>query len=88
MAHLSFIEKPHKSLARGMTPIETQLLSQLAAQQIKRRHGLLLQLRAIVFLTRQGISIRGHSESEGIFLQLMHTWSKDNDIAISERTGM
>ena len=33
-----------------------------------------------VFLTRQGISIRGHSESEGIFLQLMHTWSKDNDI--------
>ena len=80
MAHLSFIEKPHKSLARGMTPIETQLLSQLAAQQIKRRHGLLLQLRAIVFLTRQGISIRGHSESEGIFLQLMHTWSKDNDI--------
>ena len=63
-----------------MTTIETKLSSQLASQQIRRRQGLLLQLRAIVFLTRQGIAIRGHSESEGNLLQLMHAWSKDNDI--------
>ena len=36
-------EAHDKWLGRGMTPIETQLSSQLAAQQIKRRHGLLLQ---------------------------------------------
>ena len=60
-------EAHDKWLARGMTAIKTQLSFQLAAQQIKRRHGLLHQLRANVFLTRQGISIRGHSESEGNF---------------------
>ena len=63
-----------------MSSIETQLSSQHAAQQLTRRQGLWLQLRAIVFPTRQGIAIRGHCESEGNLLQLMHTWSKDNNI--------
>ena len=46
---------------------------------MSRKQGLLTQLRAIRFLTRQGIAIRGHSESEGN-LQLLCAWSTDNEV--------
>lgn len=38
-----------------------------------------MQLRAILFLTRQGIAIRGHTESEGNLQQLLKMWSCDNN---------
>ena len=38
-----------------------------------------LQLRAILFLTRQGIAIRGHTESERNLQQLFKMWSHDNN---------
>ena len=67
-------------MARGKPTIESQLASQLEKAQMIRRQGLMLQLRAIVFLARQGIAIRGHSEQEGNLHQLMQAWGKDNDI--------
>ena len=69
-----------KWMARGKQTIESQLASQLAKAQMIRRQGLILQLRAIVFLSRQGIAIRGHAESEGNLHQLMHAWGKDSDV--------
>ena len=69
-----------KWMARGKPTIESQLASQLAKAQMIRRQGLMLQLRAMVFLARQGIPIRGHTESEGNLHQLMQAWSKDNDV--------
>ena len=38
-----------------------------------------MQLRAILFLTRQGIAIGGHTESEGNLQQLLKVWSLDNN---------
>ena len=55
-----------------------QIRSQLAHAQLSRRQGLLPQLKAIVILTRQGIALRGHKESEGNLSQLMQMMSKDN----------
>ena len=46
-----------KWMARGKPTIESQISSQVAQQQSLRRQGLLVQLRAIVYLTRQGIAL-------------------------------
>ncbi len=69
-----------KWMARGNPTIESRISSQVAQQQSLRRQGLLIQLRAVVYLTRQGIALRGHTESEGNLTQLLKVWSKDNDI--------
>ena len=63
-----------------MPTIKTQLASQLANEQVRCRQALLLQLRAILFLTRQGIALCGHTESEGNLTQLMQMWAIHNDI--------
>ena len=42
-----------KWMARGKPTIDTQIYPQMAQLQMTRRQGLLIQLRAIVFLTRQ-----------------------------------
>lgn len=57
--------------ARYKPTIAAELSSQLLKLQQLRREGLLMQLRAILFLTRQGIAIRGHTESEGNLYQLL-----------------
>ena len=72
-----------KWMTRGKTTIEAQITLQRAQLQITRRQGLLFQLKAIVFLTRQGIAIRGQTESEGNLTQLLRTWSKDNEVVKS-----
>ncbi len=72
-----------KWMARGQPTIEVQISSQMAQLQMTRRQGLLTQLRAIVYLTRQGIAIRGHTESEGNLQQLLQMWSKDNNVVKS-----
>ena len=73
-------EAKMKWIARQQPTIEAQISSQMAQLQMTRRHGLVTQLRAIVFLTRQGIAIRGHTESEGNLHQLLQVWSKENEV--------
>ena len=65
--------------ARYKPTIAAELSSQLLKLQRLRREGLFMQLRAILFLTRQGIAIRGHTESEGNLQQLLKMWSLDSD---------
>ena len=72
-----------KWMARGRPTIAVQLHSQLRQLQHARRQGLLAQLRAIQFLTRQGIALRGHKESEGNLHQLLVMWSKNDKIVES-----
>ena len=56
-----------KWAARGQATIQSRLQSQLAQSQLTRRQGLLAQIRAIVFLCRQGIALRGNTEKKKIF---------------------
>ena len=65
--------------ARYKPTIAAELSSQLLKLQRLRREGLLMQLRAILLLTRQGIAIRGHTESEGNLQQLFKMWSLNSD---------
>ena len=69
-----------KWMARGKPTIAAQLHSHLRQLQHVQRQGLLMQLRAIQFLTRQGIALRGHKESEGNLHQLLLMWSKNDEI--------
>ena len=62
-----------------MPTIVSQLSSQMQKLQTTRREGLLMQLKGLRFLTRQGIAIRGHHESEGNLQQLLITWSENNE---------
>ena len=64
-----------KWITRGKPTIAAELSSQLSKFQQWRREELLMQLRAILFLTRQGIAIRGHTESEENLQQLLKVWS-------------
>ena len=62
--------------ARYKPTIAAELSSQLLNLQRLIREGLLMP---ILFLTRQGIAIRGHTESEGNLQQLLKMWSLDSD---------
>lgn len=68
---------------RETPTIAAELSSQLLKQQQLRREGLVLQLRAILYLARQGIAIRGHTEAEGNLQQLLKAWSHENEVIIS-----
>ena len=80
VASHKYTEANLKWMARGKPTIESQLASQLAKAQMIRMQGLMLQLRAIVFLACQGIPVLGHTESKGNLHQLMQAWGKDNDV--------
>ena len=41
--------------------------------------GLLKQLCAMRYLLRQGLSLRGHNDTDGNLYQLLHTWAEDNE---------
>ena len=70
-----------KWIARDKPTIAVELSSQVVKIQKLRREGLLVQLRAILYLTRQGIAIRGHTLSLKITcISLLQMWSKDNDV--------
>ncbi len=69
-----------KWIAQQRPTVESQLNAEVKNQQQKRRAGLVLQMRAIQYLTRQGIALQGHAESEGNLMQLMLTLSKEDDI--------
>ena len=55
--------------------VAQQLSNESAKILANRRLGLLNQLSAMKFLLRQGIALRGHSESEGNIPQLLSAWT-------------
>lgn len=64
--------------AKNKLSIPVELSSQLLKLNKSRREELILQLRAILYLTRQGIAIQGHTEAEENLQQLLKAWSHDN----------
>lgn len=52
-------------------PINAQLNTQIEKMQSVRRKALLKQLQCLRFLLRQGLSLRGHTETEGNLYQLL-----------------
>ena len=58
--------------------IDVQFNSQMTTLRASRRQGLLNQLRALQYLLRQGIAIRGHTEVEGNLYQLLKVWANNN----------
>ena len=69
-----------KWVAQERPTIGTQLSVQMKNIQQKRRAGFLKQLRAIQYLTQQGIALQGHTKIEGNLQQLMLAWSHDSDV--------
>ena len=69
-----------KWVARGHTTIAGHLNAQMDQLQKERRDGLLAQLAGLRFLTRQGIAIRGHTESEGNLQQRLLMQSSSNEV--------
>ena len=55
-------------------PVNEQLDSQSANAQATHRAGLLKQLEGMLFLLRQGLALRGHTEAEGNLPQLLAAW--------------
>ena len=58
--------------------ISNKLNSQLQSVQASRRCALLKQLKAIKYLLRQGIAVRGHTEIEGNLYQLLLMLANDS----------
>lgn len=78
-----------KWMAQGMPTIASRLSSQMQQIQKTRREGLLLQLKGLRFLTRQGVAIRAYHESEGNLQQLLLTWSEMKMLKTgSKKTGL
>ena len=55
-------EAKQKWMAKKNPTIDSQLSTQLKKSQQKRRAGFLKQVRAIRYLTRQGIALQGHTK--------------------------
>jgi len=70
-----------KWAAQERPTIGSQLSAQMNKLQQNRRDGLLKQLSAIRYLTRQGIALQGHDQEDGNLHQLLVTWSHDSEIA-------
>ena len=69
-----------KWTAQKRPTIGNQLSTQLRNQQKERRMGPLKQIRAIQYLTRQGIPLQGHIKSDGNLYQLMLTLSHEDTL--------
>ena len=76
----SHLEARLKWVAQARPTIGSQLSSEVNNLQQNRTAGFLKQLKAIQFLTRQGIALQGHTESEGNLKQLLITWSHENEL--------
>ncbi|CAF4313039.1 unnamed protein product [Rotaria sp. Silwood2] len=59
--------------------VTAQLISATKRQQEQRRKALSIQISCIVYLLRQGIALRGHSDIESNLVQLLKFRSIDND---------
>lgn len=60
------------------TPVDAQLSSALARQQENGRHCLQSIVGSIQLLARQGLALRGHSDDEGHFYQLLKHKAKED----------
>lgn len=75
-AHIGAVEL-HKS--RNQPHIGNLISQQFTDDQGKHRASLLSELSAIKFLTRQGIALRGHTESESNLRQLLSNCMKEEE---------
>ena len=73
-------EAKEKWIAQKGPTIDSQLSTQLKKSQESRRAGFLKQVRAIKYLTRQGIALQGHRKMEGNLQQLLLEWSHDHEV--------
>jgi len=60
------------------TDVNTQLSAEKSKQQITNMHALEKIFRTTVKIARQGLSLRGHVEDEGNFMQFLHLVAEDN----------
>ena len=70
------MEAKVKWIDHDLPIVASQLSTKSQQLQQFHREGLLMQLKALRFLARQGIAIRGHNETEGNLQQLLLTWSE------------
>lgn len=73
-------EAKSKWVTQERPTIVSQLSTEMNKLQQERRAGLLKQLRAIQYLTRQGIALQGHDQDEGNLHQLLMAWSHDDEM--------
>ena len=59
-------------------PIMTQLSTQLLEDQSKRRKQLIKTITSLGYLARQGLAIRGHTDEESNFIQLIKLRGEDD----------
>lgn len=58
--------------------VASQLDNARKEEERRRRQALLKQLSSLLYLTRQGLSIRGHDDTEGNLFQLVQLRSEDD----------
>jgi hypothetical protein len=58
--------------------ITAQLVSTTKKQQEQRRQALSIQISCIMYLLRQGLALRGHSDEDSNLIQLLKLRSIDN----------
>jgi hypothetical protein len=61
-------------------PVVAQLTAQKAADQAHAREALLKIFSSVRYLARQGLSLRGHTESDGNLQQLLQLRSEDTSV--------
>jgi len=66
-----------QQLVQSSKPVDHQLSSQRMASQQQRRHCLSVLFTSLQYLARQGLAIRGHSDKDGNFIQLLKLRATD-----------
>ena len=69
-----------KCSAVSRPSIQSNMDTQLQKNQRLRRSGLVKQIKAIRFLTRQGLALRGHLDKDGNLYQLPRAWADDDSV--------
>ena len=60
------------------TNVDAQLFAAKSREQTTNQHALMKILRTTAVIGRQGLSLRGHTEEEGNFMQFLHLVAEDN----------
>ena len=72
-----------KCSAVSRPSIQSNMNTQLQKDQRLRRSGLVKQIKAIRFLTRQGLALRGHHDKDGNLYQLLRAWADDDSVVMA-----
>lgn len=72
-----------RRLQSGAMAVSEQIEKKEKEDQKKRRLALSCKLSSLKFLLRQGLAVRGHSESEGHLTQLLKLRAEDNPTILS-----